>query len=104
MDEEVTIEFMKDGVHNFRNITEKCFSESPQIKPCWWVVMYTDMVAKNEPFHIQEVFENFRLWAVSPHTISFCREIDLVPILGDQENMDEDLGLLSVILSHRLLA
>ena len=58
---------------------------------------YTEMVAKTAAFILQEVYDNFRLWAVSPHTISFSRELDLVPILGNRENVDEYLHLLRVV-------
>lgn len=62
-----------------------------------WVVAFTEMVAKTASFIIQEVYDNYRLWALSPHTIRFARELDLKPVLGNQANVEEFLSLLRVI-------
>lgn len=64
---------------------------------CRWVVVYIEMVTKTADFLIQEVYDKFRLWAVSPQTISFSRELNLVPVIGNQVNVDEYLVLLRVI-------
>lgn len=55
------------------------------------------MVAKTTYLVLKEVYDHFRLWAISPHTIEFSSELDLVPILGNRENDDEYFGLLRVI-------
>lgn len=42
-------------------------------------------------------YDHCRLWAVSPHTLFFSRELDLVAILGNRENLDECFGPLRSI-------
>lgn len=62
-----------------------------------WVVVLTEMVAKTASFILQEAYDCYRLWALSPHTIRFIRELDLSLVLGNQVNVDELLGFVQVI-------
>ena len=63
----------------------------------WWVVAYTEHIAKTAAFILFDVYDSLRLWALSPRTISFCRELDLVPVLGNDANVQEFHDLLRVI-------
>lgn len=49
--------------------------------------------------HLQDVNDQYRLWALRPDTIRFSRELDLVSVVGTRENMDEYHALLRVIES-----
>lgn len=55
------------------------------------------MVAKTDPIILQETYDNYRLWAVSSHTIRFSRELVFFPVLGKQANVEEFPGMLVVI-------
>lgn len=63
----------------------------------YWVVAYTEMVIKTAAFLLFEVYDNFRLWALSPHTIEFIRTLDLDSALGSRSNATEILRLCTVI-------
>lgn len=55
------------------------------------------MMGKTVYLIIQEVYDYFPFWAVSYHKILFFRELDIVLILGNKENVVEYLDLLRVI-------
>lgn len=55
------------------------------------------MLAKTVDLQGQEVYDNSRLWAVLRHTFSFSQELDIVPILRNDEDLAEYLALLRVI-------
>lgn len=63
----------------------------------WWVVVLTEMVVKTATFILQEVYDQYWLWALSPHTARFSRELDLLPVVGSEVNIDEYLDLVRVI-------
>ena len=65
----------------------------------WWVVAFTEMICKTAAYILQDVYDSYRLWALSAVTIRCCRELNLVPVLGNQKNVDEFLSLLDVIES-----
>lgn len=54
-------------------------------------------MAKTAVFLIQEENDKFGLRAVFCHTIAYSREIDVLSILVNQENMEEFLGILRVV-------
>lgn len=54
-----------------------------------WVIYYTEMVAKS--------YDHYWTWDVSPHKIAFSRELDLVPIIADRENVGGYLDLQRMI-------
>lgn len=54
------------------------------------------MVANTEALLIQEVYQNYCLWHVSPQTVRLFRELDLIPVMGNQVNVDEFLSLVKV--------
>lgn len=46
---------------------------------------------------MQVVNDNFRVWTISTHRIAFSWKFYLVPIIENQENVDEYLGTLRMI-------
>lgn len=62
-----------------------------------WVVAYTGFAAKVACFLIQEVYDHYRLWALSAKMIENIRALDLIIPLGSQHNVDEVRRLLTVI-------
>lgn len=52
----------------------------------WWVVSLTDMIEKTASFILQEMYEYFRIWALSPDTTRFS-DSDLIKVLGNQVNV-----------------
>lgn len=48
-------------------------------------MVYTEMMDKKAVFLIQEMFDQYQLLAVSTCTISFSREMNQDPIIGNQE-------------------
>lgn len=65
----------------------------------WWVVAYTQHVAKTASFILMDAYDQYRLWALSSDMIRFLRELDLLPVLGNEGNVAELLGFLSIIES-----
>lgn len=63
----------------------------------WWVVDYTNFLAKTAELILQEKYGKYWLWAVCPHKIRVNRELELLPILGNQANVDEFFGMLILI-------
>lgn len=63
----------------------------------WLVVIFTEFTCKVASFILQDVYDNYRLWALSSDTIRCLRGLDLVGVLGNQENVDELHRLLDVI-------
>lgn len=63
----------------------------------WWVVAYTEFAVKTAAFILMEVYDNFRLWSLSPDMIGAIRSLDLTRALGCVENVRECLALLDVI-------
>lgn len=55
------------------------------------------MMDKTAAFIMQELYENYRLWAVNSHTVHFCCDIFVILIMGTQVNVEEFLSLLIVI-------
>lgn len=65
----------------------------------WWVPVFTEFICKTATFILQEVYDNYRLWALSADSIRCLRELDLSTVLGHQDNVDELHRLLDVIES-----
>ena len=61
-----------------------------------WVVAYTEKVCQTAAFTLGDVYDSLRLWAVSPDCIRFARQLNLLPILGNQVNVDEFHALLDL--------
>lgn len=57
----------------------------------WWVVAYTQMAAKSAAFILFDVYDQFSLWALSPHMIEHIRAFDLQAVLGNRQNANESL-------------
>lgn len=68
----------------------------------WWVVVYTEMETNIDVLVLQEEYDNYVLRSVSTHTIKFSRELDFIPIMSNQVNVDEYLGVFLVIESTNL--
>ena len=63
----------------------------------WWVVAYTEFAAKTAAFILFEVYDSYRLWALSGVMIANIRALDLPRVLGSRANADELERLLRVI-------
>ena len=63
----------------------------------WWVVAYTELIAKTAAFVLFDTYDSLRLWSLSKRCIAFCRQLDLVPVLGNAENAREFMDLLNLI-------
>lgn len=57
----------------------------------------TEMVVKTAAFVLKEAYDQYRLWALSPRTVRFSRELNLLPVLGFHANVNEYLCQLRVI-------
>lgn len=60
-------------------------------------VSCTEMVSKTSVLIMKEAYDNHWLWTVSTDTIRYSGELDLLPILGNKEKVDEFLHMLLVI-------
>lgn len=59
----------------------------------WCVFAYTALIGKTTLLMLQEVYDDFRSWALSSTAVWCDREINHVSVLGSQENIDEFLEL-----------
>ena len=63
----------------------------------YWMLAYTEKTARTCAFIMMDAYDNYRLWNVSQRMISFMRKLNLVPILGNQANVDEFNHMLGLI-------
>jgi len=63
----------------------------------YWMVFYTEKAAKTAAFIMLDAYDNYRLWNVSQRMIGFLRKLNLVPILGNQVNVDEFYYMLDLV-------
>lgn len=85
-----------------------CYAELPPVfsykgsammdpRSGYWVVGYTEFVAKTVAFVLFDAYDNFRLWRLSPRMIEFMWKLDLKPVLGSERNIDEFEYMLGMI-------
>ena len=63
----------------------------------WWVVAYTEMAVKTACFVLMDVYDNYRLWSLSPHMIDCMKQLDLSVSLGNAASVADFTRLLDVI-------
>ena len=68
-------------------------------QPGWWVVAYTEFAAKVAAFVLFEVYDHFRLWALSRDCLLLFDNLDLSCILVNERNASEFRCLCDVIRS-----
>lgn len=61
------------------------------------------MMNKTFALVIQEFNDKYRLWDVYNYTVNFSREVDFIPIMGNQEKFKEYLGMFLVIKRTNLV-
>lgn len=69
----------------------------------WLVAAYTEIVVYTAAFIIQEAYDEYRILAISPYSIRLSREMDLLPILGNQAKVDNYLGMFLMIAGTNLI-
>ena len=68
----------------------------------YWRIAYTECAACVAAYILFEMYDTYRLWALSPDLIRDIRALDLVRVLGSQRNADELRRLLTVIETTNL--
>lgn len=63
----------------------------------WWTVFYTEHVARVAAFLLWDLYDNYRVWALSPRVIALIRSLDLTYVLGGRQNFEEVLAILDLI-------
>ena len=63
----------------------------------WWVVAYSEYVARVAVFALQEVYETQRIWRFSKRVSRYMRQLDLSLVLGSRANYDELLKYVALI-------
>lgn len=63
----------------------------------WWVFAFTEWAVRVAVFLLQEVYDTYRVWAISPTLIGFIRKLDTSVPLGCGTNVEELRSLLDVI-------
>lgn len=58
---------------------------------------YAEMAVKTIVFVLLDVYDTFRLWALSRYPIQHIRSFDLLAVFGDKVKGDEALRVLTVI-------
>jgi len=67
----------------------------------YWVVAYTEWVVKVAAFVLFDVYDSYRLWALSPAMIEALGQLNLDQALGNRENARELRRLVAVIENTR---
>ena len=67
----------------------------------YWVVAYTEWVVKVAAFILFDVYDSYRLWALSPAMIEAIGQLNLDQALGNRENARELRRLVAVIENTR---
>ncbi|PXF39464.1 hypothetical protein BWQ96_10849 [Gracilariopsis chorda] len=72
----------------------------------YWVVFYTDFIAKIAVRVLWDVYHTYGLWYICPTALGYARQLDLSFVLGSRANQETFRRLLDVIdhLSLRDLA
>ena len=63
----------------------------------YWVVAYTEKVARTCAFIMHDAYDSYRLWNVSRRFIELARQLNLVPVLGNDANVTEFRMMLGLI-------
>jgi hypothetical protein len=63
----------------------------------YWVVAYTELVAKAAAYLLFEVWDVYRLWAMSPDMLINMEKLDLEVVFGNASSADELRRLMAVI-------
>lgn len=63
----------------------------------YWVVVYTEFIAKMAAYVLWDVYDTYRLWYMSPTARRYARELDLSSVLGSRANQEEFCRLMDVI-------
>lgn len=60
----------------------------------WWVVPYAELVGKSMTFELMDVYDNYRLWVLSPHVLNAINNLGLDVALRNRANTCEIQRLL----------
>ena len=63
----------------------------------WWTIFYTEHIARVAAFLLWDLYDNYRVWALSPRVIGFIRSLDLTYVLGGRQNYEEVLAIVDLI-------
>lgn len=62
----------------------------------WWVVTYTEFIARTIASILFDVYDSLRLRAVSLDKCRLARDLNLKPVLGTMDNVNEAMRTLDV--------
>ena len=63
----------------------------------WWIVTYSEYVARMGVFALQEVYETQRIWRFSKRVCRYMRQLDLSLVSGSRAKYDELLKYVALI-------
>lgn len=76
-------------------LTKRSSLRDPRL--VYWIIGYTEFVAKTVAFVLFDAYDNFCIWRLSRRMSEFMQKLSLKSVLGSDRNVEEFTHILSLI-------